>query len=185
MRVPALGTGRVEALRRQDVQSTVSSCKPTGESTCLSASDHVSCRYSRPVSDQYAAARRPRQADRARRGHHPRRHFAAEIYRGVLDRRRLTHKKPRRCAGAFIGQISDADQPAALASRRRAVQDEFGVAVRLLAALEDQIAGRLEGDAVECRAPSAGTADRPAFCPSTTTAMRFSVSITCSLVTTP
>src|SRR5260370_7643251 len=28
-------------------------------------------------------------------------------------------------------------------------QDEFGIAVRLLASLEDQVAGRLEGDAVE------------------------------------
>ena len=40
------------------------------------------------------------------------------------------------------------------------VQDRLGVAVRLLAALEHQIAGRLEGDSCRSPAPSAGRADR-------------------------
>ena len=40
------------------------------------------------------------------------------------------------------------------------MQDELGVAVRLRAALEDQVAGRLEGRTVEVRAPSADSAGR-------------------------
>src|SRR5206468_6733384 len=48
-------------------------------------SDHLPCHYPGALSDQHAAARRPRQADRPRRRHHHRHHLALEISRGVLD----------------------------------------------------------------------------------------------------
>ena len=66
------------------------------------------------------------------------------------------------------------------------MQDRLGVAVRLLAPLEDEVA--MPPGRRRCRrssAPSGGRAGSPAFWPSTTAAMRFSVSVTCSLVTMP
>src|SRR4051812_41138141 len=47
-------------------------------------SDHLSGHHSRPLPHQHVAARRTRQADRARDRHRHRHHLAAEISRRVL-----------------------------------------------------------------------------------------------------
>src|SRR5215212_7822762 len=83
------------------------------------------------------------------------------------------------CGGALSN-----DSPRRLGFPAPRREDVFGIAVRLLASLEDQIASCLESHAVE--AGRHRTVQRVALVlASTTTAIRFSDSITCSLVMTP
>jgi hypothetical protein len=64
------------------------------------------------------------------------------------------------------------------------VQQRLGVAAGLLQALEDQVARGLEG--APSKLPAIGLySGSPAFCLSTTAAMRSKVARTCALVTTP
>ena len=65
------------------------------------------------------------------------------------------------------------------------MEDRLGIARRLGAALEHQVAGRLEGEAVEVRRHRPVEAGSPAFWRSTTAAIRCMTSRTCSSLTTP
>src|ERR1700751_762881 len=70
-----------------------------GKTNACKCTGHLSRRYSHSLSDQSVAARRPRQANRACHRDHPRRDFAAQIYRGVLSARVF---EPRDAAGCSI-----------------------------------------------------------------------------------
>src|SRR4030081_2542185 len=72
--------------------------------------DYISRRYSHPLSDQHAANRRPSQADRARRGDHPRRTVAAEVHCGVLKPIRAANESPGEFAGAFFTYLKSAQR---------------------------------------------------------------------------
>src|ERR1700728_3865563 len=111
---------------------------------------HVSRRYSYSLSDQHAADRRSRQANRAYRRDHSRRDFTIEIHRGFLERLTMSQQKaPATCRGFRLRDVLRAPSASRLGFAASLGQDELGIAVRLLASLEDEIAGRLESDAIE------------------------------------
>jgi dimethylhistidine N-methyltransferase len=84
-------------------------------------------------------------------------------------------------APLFCGSVG---APMAFASRRAGMEDPFGVAVRLHAALEDEVAGGVPGWPREIGGH--GPVERIArILPVHHRAMRFKVSITCCSVTTP
>src|ERR1700722_20481118 len=70
---------------------------------------HISRRYSYSLSDQHAADRRPRQANRAHRRDRPRRDFTAEIHRGFLELLTMSQKSPGDLPGLLL--VSDLSPP--------------------------------------------------------------------------